>query len=156
MQTNKFIKFKIGDKNELFSSNHRRRLAGTIAMTILMYLAPLMGMPKLDIIAMLGTMFTSNNTVSTIIGVMAHFMMGVVFAFIYVLLWSFGIGSPTWMWGLIFGAVHGLMVYLIMPMINRMHTHPVEMEGGTKLAVGKLMVHMLYGLVVALVYASYV
>ena len=48
------------------------------------------------------------------------------------------------------------MVYLIMPMINRMHTHPVEMEGGTKLAVGKLMVHMLYGLVVALVYASYV
>jgi len=125
-------------------------------MTILMYLAPLMGMPKLDIIAMLGTMFTSNNTVSTIIGVMAHFMMGVVFAFIYVLLWSFGIGSPTWMWGLIFGAVHGLMVYLIMPMINRMHTHPVEMEGGTKLAVGKLMVHMLYGLVVALVYASYV
>ena len=131
-------------------------LAGTVAMTILMYLAPLMGMPKLDIIAMLGTMFTSNNTVSTIIGVMAHFMMGVVFAFIYVLLWSFGIGSPTWMWGLIFGAVHGLMVYLIMPMINRMHTHPVEMEGGTKLAVGKLMVHMLYGLVVALVYASYV
>ncbi|MGB7115875.1 MAG: hypothetical protein WBD56_07000 [Anaerolineales bacterium] len=57
--------------------------AGTIAMTILMYLAPLMGMPKVDIIAMLGTMFTSNKTVSTIIGVMAHLMMGVVFAFIY-------------------------------------------------------------------------
>jgi uncharacterized membrane protein YagU involved in acid resistance len=131
-------------------------LAGTVAMTILMYLAPLMGMPKLDIISMLGTMFTSNKTVATIIGVMAHLMMGVVFAFIYVLLWSFGIGSPTWLWGLIFGAVHGLMVYLIMPMINRMHPRPVEMEGGTKLAVGMLMVHMLYGLVVALVYASYV
>jgi len=131
-------------------------LAGTIAMTILMYLAPLMGMPKLDIIAMLGTMFTSNKTVSTIIGVMAHLMMGVVFAFIYVLLWSFGIGSPTWLWGLIFGAVHGLMVYLIMPIINRMHPRSVEMEGGTKMAVGMVMVHMLYGLVVALVYASYV
>ena len=131
-------------------------LAGTVAMTILMYLAPLMGMPKLDIIAMLGTMFTSNKTVSTIIGVMAHLMMGVVFAFIYVLLWSFGIGSPTWLWGLIFGAVHGLVVYMIMPMINRMHPRSVEMEGGTKMAVGMVMVHMLYGLVVALVYASYV
>ena len=131
-------------------------LAGTVAMTILMYLAPLMGMPKLDIIAMLGTMFTSNKTVSTIIGVMAHLMMGVVFAFIYALLWSFGIGSPTWLWGLIFGALHGLLVYMIMPMINRMHPRPVEMEGGTKLAVGMLMVHMLYGLVVALVYGSYV
>jgi len=131
-------------------------LAGTVAMTILMYLAPLMGMPKLDIIAMLGTMFTSNKTVSTIIGVMAHLMMGVIFAFIYVLLWSFGIGSPTWLWGLIFGAVHGLVVYMIMPMINRMHPRSVEMEGGTKMAVGMVMVHMVYGLVVALVYASYV
>jgi len=131
-------------------------LAGTVAMTILMYLAPLMGMPKLDIIAMLGTMFTSNKTVSTIIGVMAHLMMGVVFAFIYALLWSFGIGSPTWLWGLIFGAVHGLVVYMIMPMINRMHPRSVEMEGGTKMAVGMVMVHMVYGLVVALVYASYV
>ena len=131
-------------------------LAGTVAMTILMYLAPLMGMPKLDIIAMLGTMFTSNKTVSTIIGVMAHLMMDVVFAFIYALLWSFGIGSPTWLWGLIFGAVHGLVVYMIMPMINRMHPRSVEMEGGTKMAVGMVMVHMVFGLVVALVYASYV
>ncbi|MFC2055683.1 hypothetical protein ACFLV7_15510, partial [Chloroflexota bacterium] len=109
-----------------------------------------------DIIAMLGSMFTNNKTVSTIIGVMAHLMMGVVFAFIYALLWSFGIGSPTWLWGLIFGAVHGLVVYLIMPMVNRMHPRPVEMEGGTKLMMGMLMVHMLFGLVVALVYTSYV
>jgi len=58
-------------------------LAGTVAMTILMYLAPLMGMPKVDIIAMLGTMFTNSKTISTIIGVMAHLMMGLVFAFIY-------------------------------------------------------------------------
>jgi len=131
-------------------------LAGTVAMTILMYLAPLMGMPKVDIIAMLGTMFTNSKTISTIIGVMAHLMMGVVFAFIYALLWSFGIGSPTWLWGLIFGAVHGFMVNLIMPMLNRMHPRPIEMEGGPKLVMGMLMVHMLFGLVVALVYASYV
>ena len=115
-----------------------------------------MGMPKVDIIAMLGTMFTNSKTISTIIGVMAHLMMGLVFAFIYALLWSFGIGSPTWLWGLIFGAVHGLVLYVIMPMLNRMHPRPVEMEGSPKLVMGMLMVHMLFGLVVALVYASYV
>jgi len=43
-----------------------------------------------------------------------------------------------------------------MPMLNRMHPRPVEMEGGPKLVMGMLMVHMLFGLVVALVYAFYV
>jgi uncharacterized membrane protein YagU involved in acid resistance len=41
-------------------------------------------------------------------------------------------------------------------MINRMHPRSVEMESGTKMAVGMVMVHMVFGLVVALVYAAYI
>jgi hypothetical protein len=35
-------------------------IAGTLVMTASMYIAPRMGMPKMDIIGMLGTMFTPN------------------------------------------------------------------------------------------------
>jgi hypothetical protein len=67
-------------------------LAGTAAMTMLMYVAPLMGMPKMDIVRMLGSMFTSargmatgqgtvsgsNEGLTIGLGLMIHFMMGAV------------------------------------------------------------------------------
>ncbi len=130
-------------------------LAGTAAMTVLMYLAPMMGLPKMDIIGMLGSMFTSNKGTATILGLVTHFMMGAFFAIIYALLWSLGIGSPTWLWGLIFGAVHGVVAIVTMPLMARMHPRPPEMEGGMLTMLGQLMGHMVYGLVVALVYAAF-
>ena len=130
-------------------------LAGTAAMTVLMYLAPMMGLPKMDIIGMLGSMFTSNKGTATILGLVAHFLMGGIFAIIYALLWSLGIGSPTWLWGLIFGAVHGVVAIVTMPLMARMHPRPPEMDGGMLTMLGQLMGHMVYGLVVALVYAAF-
>ena len=62
-------------------------LLGTLVMTLLMYMAPLMGMPKMDIIGMLGTMFTGSEGTARMLGTLAHFMMGVIFAIIYALLW---------------------------------------------------------------------
>lgn len=129
-------------------------LAGTLVMTILMYMAPAMGMPKMDIIGMLGTMFTPNQGVARAMGIIAHFMMGAVFAIIYALLWSQGIGSPTWLWGLIFGAVHGVVAMLTMPMMVKMHPRPPQMDSGTMMAVGLIVGHMAFGLVVALTYST--
>ena len=144
-------------------------LAGTAAMTMLMYVAPLMGMPKMDIVRMLGSMFTSTRGVATGqgtvsdsnqgltigLGLMIHFMMGAVFALIYALLWSLGIGSATWLWGLIFGLVHGMMAIAMMPLMMRMHPNPPQMAGGPLVMAGQLMGHMVYGLVVALVYSVF-
>ncbi|HZD57228.1 MAG TPA: hypothetical protein VE136_10920 [Anaerolineales bacterium] len=83
-------------------------------------------------------------------------MMGVIFAIIYALLWSFGIGSPTWLWGLIFGAVHGVLFMVMMPVMMRMHPRPPQMESGPMMMVGLLMGHMVFGLVVALTYSALV
>jgi uncharacterized membrane protein YagU involved in acid resistance len=130
-------------------------LAGTAVMTMLMYAAPLMGMPKMDIAGMLGSMFVSKKETATIVGLILHFMMGVVFAIIYALLWSLGIGSPTWWWGLIFGAVHTVVILIMMPIMMRMHPRPPEMAGGPMVMVGQLMGHMVFGLVVALVYSAF-
>lgn len=130
-------------------------LAGTAAMTVLMYVAPLMGMPKMDIIGMLGSMFTTSEGAAKALGLVIHFMMGVLFAIIYALIWSFGLGSATWLWGLIFGAIHGIGAIVVIPQAMRMHPRPPEMAGGTLAMVGQLMAHLVYGLVVALVYAAF-
>ncbi len=131
-------------------------LLGTLVMTLLMYLAPKMGLPKMDIIGLLGTMFTARAGAFRVIGTLAHLMMGVIFAIVYALLWTFGLGNPTWLWGLIFGAVHGVMAMGMMPLMVKMHPRPPQMESGPMMVVGLLMGHLVFGLVVALTYATFV
>lgn len=129
-------------------------LAGTAVMTALMYMAPMMGMPKMDIIGMLGTMVAPNRDTAALLGVVIHFMMGVLFAIVYALLWRAGLGDPTWIWGLIFGAVHGVIAMIGMPVMVRMHPRAPEMESGLLMVAGLLMGHMVFGLVGALVYGA--
>jgi uncharacterized membrane protein YagU involved in acid resistance len=130
-----------------------------------MSLAPKMGMPGMDIVGMLSTMFTRKGIPA--LGWMMHMMMGVIFALVYVFLWSQGIGAATWLYGLIFGAVHWLVVGLIMAMIPMLHVGIrsgevmapwLYMPGngvGMKAFFGGLMGHMLFGLIVALIYALF-
>ena len=135
-------------------------IAGTIAISMVMGLAPMMGMPKMDIVGMLGSMFGKANRQ---LGMMLHFMMGIVFALIYNYLWTLGVGSATLLNGLFFGAAHWLVVGMMMGMIPMMHAgiKSGEVEapglwmtnnGGLKAFVGGLMGHMVFGLVVVLVY----
>jgi uncharacterized membrane protein YagU involved in acid resistance len=131
-------------------------LLGTLVMTVLMAMAPWMGMPRMDIIGMLGAMFTASKGTSRVFGTLAHFMMGVIFAIIYSLLWNLGIGSPAWLWGLIFGAIHGVVAMVMMPVMMKMHPRPPQMNGGLLMMVGLLIGHMVFGLVVALTYAAFV
>ncbi|HEX9389511.1 MAG TPA: DUF6789 family protein [Anaerolineales bacterium] len=133
---------------------------GTIAISSVMAMAPMMGMPKMDIVDMLSTMFGRPNR---LIGWMMHFMMGIVFALIYILLWSAGVGSPTWVNGLIFGGVHWLIAGMVMGMIPIMHIGIKRGEvqapglwmtnnGGMLAFAGGLIGHLVFGLVVVLVY----
>jgi Family of unknown function (DUF6789) len=135
-------------------------LVGTVAISMVMAMAPKMGMPKMDIVDMLSTMFGKPNRT---LGWMMHFMMGIIFALIYSFIWSSGIGSPTWLNGLIFGAVHWLVAGMIMGMIPGMHAGIksgavkapglwMTNNGGMMAFVGGLMGHLVFGLVVALIY----
>lgn len=137
-------------------------ILGTFAISMVIAAAPKMGMPRMDIVDMLSTMFGKPNRV---LGWMMHLMMGVVFALIYTFLWSEGIGSPDWISGLIFGAVHWLAVGLMMAVIPIVHAGIKNGEvdapglwminqGGMLSFVGGLMGHMVFGLVVALVYVK--
>jgi uncharacterized membrane protein YagU involved in acid resistance len=127
-------------------------LVATAVMTALIYAGPLMGMPRMDMIGMLGKMFTAAPSVAYPLGTVIHFMMGALFAIVYAWLWSLGLGSPTWGWGLIYGLVHGLVAAMVMPMMLRMHPRPPEMAMDARAIAGILMGHLVFGLIVALVY----
>lgn len=138
-------------------------LVGTLAISMVMALAPKMGMPKMDIVDMLSTMFGKPNRV---LGWMMHLMMGIVFALIYSFLWTAGFGNATWLNGLLFGAGHWLIVGVMMAVIPMMHVgikngdvDPPGLwmtnQGGMMAFVGGLMGHMVFGLVVALLYTLF-
>lgn len=135
-------------------------VVGTIAISMVMAMAPKMGMPKMDIVGMLSTMFGEPNRV---LGWIVHFMMGIIFALIYALFWSAGIGNPSVHIGLLFGAVHWLIAGLIMGMIPVMHVGIksgsvqapgmwMMSNGGIMAFMGGLLGHLVFGVVVVLIY----
>jgi len=116
-------------------------LAGTVAITLLMYEgAPMMGLPKMDIAAMLGQILGGWTP-----GMMMHFVNGVaIFPLIYAYsLFSKLPGAPT-LKGLTFGVVLWAMAQLIvMPMMGA-GIFGLKM-GGMMAAIASLAGHIVYG-----------
>ncbi|MDP9470262.1 MAG: hypothetical protein M3Q71_06280 [Chloroflexota bacterium] len=83
-------------------------LVATAVMTALMYLGKAMGMP-MDMPRMLGLMFVGPDSVGLVymLGLMVHLMIGVIFAMVYTALFDLLGVDANWLWGAIFGAVHG-------------------------------------------------
>ena len=140
-------------------------LVGTIVMTAVMAMAPKMGMPEMDIVGMLGSMFDKNG--NRTVGIIIHLMMGMIFAIVYAALWNAGIGSISILWGAIFGTAHWLVSGLMMGGVGMMHagvkagtvdapgvymTH----NGGMMAFMGGLIGHILYGITVSLVYSFFI
>lgn len=132
----------------------------TLLFTGILMMAPHMGMPKMDIVGLLGSMFGKDNRS---LGWIMHLMMGMVFGLVYAFLWSIGIGAATWSFGLLFGAVHWLIVGLVMGMIPLMHAGIrsgkvqapgiyMTKNGGVMAFMGGFVGHMLFGLFFALIY----
>lgn len=138
-------------------------IVGTLAISMVMALGPIMGLPKMDIVGMLSTMFGKPNRT---LGWIMHLMMGVIFALIYAFLWSLGIGSVSWFVGLLFGIGHWLVVGVMFALIPMVHAGIKSGEvnkpglwmtnqGGLMAFVGGLMGHMVFGIVVALTYSLF-
>lgn len=140
-------------------------LIGTAVITIVMNMAPQMGMPKMDIVGMLGSMFSPEG--NRMLGLAMHLMMGIVFAIIYALLWNAGLGTVGLLWGALFGAGHWIVAGAMMGGMSMMHAGvkagAVEApgvfmvnNGGVMAFMGGLIGHIIFGLVVALVYGLFV
>lgn len=117
-------------------------LVATGAMTVLMLIAPLMGMPEMNIGAMLAGMMG----MPTPVGWLMHFMIGTVFAlgYTYVVGSKLPIHQPV-----VRGMVYGILVFIgaqLMFFVMRSMGLMPDQTGSAVLAVmGSLMGHLLYG-----------
>jgi hypothetical protein len=125
---------------------------GRMAMLLLIYGGPLIGLPRIDVVSMLGSLAAPNKQDAVTLGGAIHFSMGILFAIIYVALWSIGIGRPLWWWGIIFGAFHGLLVIVLLFTVTRKYPQLSESFNGFSVIVAILLDHIVFGVIVSLVY----
>lgn len=126
-------------------------LVGTAVMTLIMFIAPMMGMPKMNPAEMLSGMLG----VPTFLGWIMHFMIGIVFAASYVFIISELLKKVNSK--VINGALFGLIVFvfaqIMMMMMKSLMGGMASPEGNMALMmIGSIMGHLVYGVVtVALV-----
>ncbi len=129
-------------------------LMGTVAMSFVIYIGPLVGMPRMDLIGLLGSVFSGNRAAARILGILLHLATGVLSGIIYGVLWSLDLFSPTWVSGLLLGLGHWVVASLMMPRILMMHPRNPTLERSMVWVFGFLLAHLVFGIVTALTYAQ--
>jgi len=74
---------------------------GTVAMTVLMYGWPLLGLPRMDIMSTLGNVFPLDIS-PYLMGSLIHFGIGVSMGLIYALFFESMLPGPGWLRGALF------------------------------------------------------
>jgi uncharacterized membrane protein YagU involved in acid resistance len=119
-------------------------LVGTTAMTGLMLAAPMMGMPRMNIGEMLGSMMGG----VTALGWVAHFMIGTTLAIAYAAFFAERLPGPPVVRGMLFGIAPWLLAQVVvMPMMGTGF-----FSGSLMAATGSLMGHLVYGAAVGTIY----
>lgn len=121
-------------------------IIGTTFMTIVMMLAPMMGIPKMSPPEMLSGMLG----MPVVVGWIMHFMIGIMFAFAYTYLCIFKHKiSNVWLKGAVFGIIAFVFAQVMMGIMGMMIPMP-KMEGSMVLmAMGSLFGHIIFGMAVA-------
>jgi len=143
-------------------------IAGGIAMLVVIYGGRAMGMTRMDLLKMLGTMMMPKapDTTAYGVGLMMHLMMSAAFGLVHAgILHGVGVdGSGAAIGiGLAIGVVHGAMVTVALPvMVDALHPlvrsgemaspGPLMRGYGPMTPAGVVMAHVAFGLVTGLVY----
>jgi hypothetical protein len=131
-------------------------IVGVAATMIIHNMLPIIGLPRINIAGVLGTWLLSPGTRAAVLGMALHFGFGAGFGVMYAWLWSLGVGSIDYQRGIMFGAVHGLVAAVVIPILLHRYPRPKEMLEGPATVVGIFVLHVIYGLVVALQYRALV
>ena len=141
--------------------------AGTLVLTSVLRAASEARLTRMDLPFLLGTAVTSDRRRAKVIGYLAHFGFGFLFALVYYGLFE-AIGRSGWVLGAIFGFVHGVfsataLVNILLPMLHPRMGTPFTAAGSSPLieapgflmrnygrstAIVSLAAHILYGTIV--------
>lgn len=83
--------------------------AATLILTTIMSASKPLGITRMDLPFILGTIFTSNRNRASWLGFLMHLMLGWIFALIYAAAFR-SADISTWWFGLVIGFVHGAFV----------------------------------------------
>ena len=124
-------------------------IVGTAAMTLMTWIAPLMGFPKMSPPDMLAGMLG----LPVFAGWLMHFMIGVIFALAYAFLFIKVVRkiSSKILKGALFGLVVFVFAQIMMAIMEAIFGGMPAMGGSMILImIGSIMGHLVYGVVVAL------
>jgi uncharacterized membrane protein YagU involved in acid resistance len=121
-------------------------LFATAVMTLLMLMAPAMGLPPMNIGAMLGSVMGG----SLVLGWMAHFVIGTVLAIVYAALFATRLPGT----GFVRGALYGLIPWIVAQLVVMPMMGAGVFGGSFGAGFGSLMGHLVYGAVLGGVYGT--
>ena len=103
---------------------------GTIVLTGLMSASQGLGMSRMNLPFMLGTMFTADRDRAKLVGFGVHVVFGWLFAALYTAAFR-SWHRATWWLGAVVGLVHGLFVLLtLMPILPGLHPRMASEQRG--------------------------
>lgn len=104
--------------------------AATIVLTTASSAAQGLGLTRMNLPYMLGTIFTQDRDKAKLYGFGAHMFLGWVFSLIYVLLFQ-ALGAAGWWRGVIIGLVHAFFVLVIgMGLLPGLHPRMASEQHG--------------------------
>ena len=100
--------------------------AATILLTTLVIAGQSLGLTRIDMPFILGTMFTANRDRAKVIGYFFHVINGWIFAIVYALFFE-NLRSATWWFGALIGVVQGIVVIVaVLPLLPGVHPRMVS------------------------------
>jgi hypothetical protein len=143
---------------------------GTLAMVTIIKAASELGMSRMDLPLLLGTIVTANRRKARAFGYVFHFLIGIVFAEAYGGFFEI-IGRSSWQLGALLGALHAIftatvLVSVLLPVVHPRMATPdtaaneitlIEPPGFLMLNYGRstfvvtLVAHVAYGALVGLI-----
>src|SRR4051794_17817208 len=145
--------------------------AATVLLTSLTVAAQSLGLTRIDIPFIIGTMFTADRDRAKVLGLLIHLINGWIFAVVYGFFFEH-VHDATWWYGALLGALQGtFIVTVVLPILPGIHprmvsdfrgpepTRLLEPPGffvtnyGRKTPLVLLFVHVLYGATLGAFYA---
>ncbi len=130
-------------------------IVGTAGMSLAMWIITKSGIANASMIRAIGSMFTKSYDNSFRPGLIVHFISGILFAFLYVILIS--LFAPTSLAasigaGAMIGVFHGVAFGFLLVVTVAEH-HPLEQyrNAGFEVAIAHFAGHVIYGILVGLV-----
>ena len=94
--------------------------AATVVLSVLLAASQGLGLSRMSLPFIMGTVVTSDRDTAMLWGVLMHFVNGWVFAFVYAAI--FDTTRATWWLGAILGFVHALFILLVvLPVLPDLH-----------------------------------